>query len=164
MEGESLSIIHEAISMLRVIVAFGREDHEYRRFREQGERAVDARVKRHRAADAVLAGGEHRPRPSAPALVLGFGAYQVLEGTLDRRPAAGRDGLHRRGLQAARDDQHHDRLAAGACSSRCEMAFELLDTEPEIQDAPDAVRHRPRARRRSRSRTSASTTEAASTR
>src|SRR5215210_66374 len=28
MEGESLSIVHEAISMLRVIVAFGREDHE----------------------------------------------------------------------------------------------------------------------------------------
>src|SRR5262249_53911687 len=27
MEGESLSIIHEALSMLRVIVAFGREDY-----------------------------------------------------------------------------------------------------------------------------------------
>ena len=38
MEGESLSIIHEAMSMLRVIVAFGREDHEYARFRDQGER------------------------------------------------------------------------------------------------------------------------------
>jgi ATP-binding cassette, subfamily B, bacterial len=31
MEGESLSIVHEAISMLRVIVAFGREDYEHRR-------------------------------------------------------------------------------------------------------------------------------------
>ena len=30
------SIIHEAMSMLRVIVAFGREDHEHARFREQG--------------------------------------------------------------------------------------------------------------------------------
>ena len=45
MEGESLSIIHEAVSMLRVIVAFGREDHEYRRFRDQGERTINARVK-----------------------------------------------------------------------------------------------------------------------
>ena len=44
MEGESLSIIHEAISMLRVIVAFGREPHEFRRFREQGLRAINARV------------------------------------------------------------------------------------------------------------------------
>src|SRR5207244_1652144 len=45
MEGESLSIIHEAISMLRVIVAFGREDHEHRRFRAQGEQTVRARVR-----------------------------------------------------------------------------------------------------------------------
>ena len=42
MEGESLSIVHEAISMLRVIVAFGREPHEHRRFRDQGLRAVSA--------------------------------------------------------------------------------------------------------------------------
>src|SRR5262249_47184836 len=44
MEGESLSIIHEAISMLRVIMAFGREEHELERFRKQGEVAVDKRV------------------------------------------------------------------------------------------------------------------------
>jgi ATP-binding cassette, subfamily B, bacterial len=44
MEEVSLSIIHEAISMLRVIVAFGREGHEYQRFRKQGRTAVDARV------------------------------------------------------------------------------------------------------------------------
>jgi ABC-type multidrug transport system fused ATPase/permease subunit len=44
MEQVSLSIIHEAINMLRVIVAFGRESHEYERFRKQGEVAVDARV------------------------------------------------------------------------------------------------------------------------
>src|SRR2546423_1353052 len=45
MEGESLAIIHEAISMLRVIIAFGREAHEHNRFRAQGERTVDARVR-----------------------------------------------------------------------------------------------------------------------
>ena len=37
LEGQSLSIVHEAMAMLRVIVAFGREDQEYRRFRDQGE-------------------------------------------------------------------------------------------------------------------------------
>ena len=31
-------------AMLRVIVSFGREDYEHRRFRDQGETAVDARV------------------------------------------------------------------------------------------------------------------------
>src|SRR5207237_77793 len=45
LEAETLMIIHEAMTMLRVIAAFGRETHEYRRFRNQGETAVDARVK-----------------------------------------------------------------------------------------------------------------------
>ncbi len=31
--------------MLRVIVSFGREDYEHQRFREQGQTAVDERVK-----------------------------------------------------------------------------------------------------------------------
>ena len=43
-EGKSLSIVHEAMSMLRVIVAFGRQDHELQRFRTQAQRTVDARV------------------------------------------------------------------------------------------------------------------------
>ena len=45
LEWQSLSIVHEAMAMLRVIVSFGREPYEYRRFREQGETAVDERVK-----------------------------------------------------------------------------------------------------------------------
>jgi hypothetical protein len=45
LEGNSLSVIHESLSMMRVIVAFGREEHEYRRFREQTETAVKARVR-----------------------------------------------------------------------------------------------------------------------
>jgi ATP-binding cassette, subfamily B, bacterial len=44
LEWQSLSIVNEAMSMLRVIVSFGREGYEHRRFREQGQRAVDARV------------------------------------------------------------------------------------------------------------------------
>jgi len=45
LEWRSLSIVHEAMSMLRVIVSFGREDYEHKRFREQGQTAVDERVK-----------------------------------------------------------------------------------------------------------------------
>ena len=81
MEGESLSIIHEAVSMMRVIVAFGREDHEYRRFRGQGERAIVARVNLtvrqtvfSLVVDAITAIGT--------ALALGVGAYYVLDGRL----------------------------------------------------------------------------------
>ena len=38
LEWQSLSIVHEAMSMLRVIVTFGREEYEHQRFREQGRR------------------------------------------------------------------------------------------------------------------------------
>jgi ATP-binding cassette, subfamily B, bacterial len=44
LEWQSLSIVNEAMGMLRVIVPFGRERYEHRRFREQGETAVDSRV------------------------------------------------------------------------------------------------------------------------
>ena len=36
LESMSLSIVHEAMTMMRVIVAFGREGHEWRRFRKPG--------------------------------------------------------------------------------------------------------------------------------
>lgn len=40
LELATLGIVHDAISMVRVIVAFGRENHEHTRFREQGDEAV----------------------------------------------------------------------------------------------------------------------------
>src|SRR5260221_6973465 len=45
LEMESLAVIHESLSMMRVIVAFGREEHEHRRFRRQTTTAVAERVK-----------------------------------------------------------------------------------------------------------------------
>ena len=44
LEGQSLAIVHEAMSMLRVVVAFGKEDHEHDHFRSQGQEAVTARI------------------------------------------------------------------------------------------------------------------------
>ncbi|MBI3943387.1 MAG: ABC transporter ATP-binding protein, partial [Chloroflexi bacterium] len=79
MEGETLSIIHEAMSMLRVIVAFGREDHEYRRFRNQGEQAIDARVKL-TVRQTLFSLAVNMTTASGTALVLGFGALHALQG------------------------------------------------------------------------------------
>jgi ABC-type multidrug transport system fused ATPase/permease subunit len=72
MEGESLSIIHEAMSMLRVIVAFGREDHEHRRFRSQGERTIDARIKL-TVRQTLFSLGVNTITAVGTALVLGYG-------------------------------------------------------------------------------------------
>ena len=81
MEGESLSIVHEAISMLKVIVAFGRERHEFDRFRRQGEATVRARVNvtvQQTAFSLVV----NTTTAAGTSLVLGFGAYAALQGGL----------------------------------------------------------------------------------
>ena len=77
MEGETLSIIHEAVSMLRVIVAFGREDHEHARFREQGRRAIGARI-RVTVRQAVFSLAVNTTTAIGTAVVLGYGTYLAL--------------------------------------------------------------------------------------
>jgi ATP-binding cassette subfamily B protein len=78
LEGQALTIVYEAMAMLRVIVAFGRETHEYGRFRRQGEQAVDARIDLtvrqtfFSLAVSVLTA-------TGTALVLGFGGWHVLQ-------------------------------------------------------------------------------------
>jgi len=137
MEGDTLSIIHEAISMLRVITAFGREDHEYRRFRSQGEDAVEARVALTvrqtlfgLAVDLSTAGGT--------ALVLGFGAYYALQGDLtggDLLVVMSYTHSFYRPLESIS-------YTVGSLQDQyisIRMAFELLDTKPEITDPPDPV-------------------------
>ena len=44
MEGQSLSVIHEAMSMMRVIVAFCRQKLEHHRYIDSAQRAMDARL------------------------------------------------------------------------------------------------------------------------
>ena len=80
LEIRSLHMVHEAVQMIRVIVAFNRERDEYRKFRDQGEEAVAARVRVTvkqtgftLMVNLISAGGT--------AAVLGLGAYQVRSGT-----------------------------------------------------------------------------------
>jgi ATP-binding cassette, subfamily B, bacterial len=81
LEGRSLNIVHEAIQMIRVIVAFGRERHEFNRFRSQGESAVDGRV-RLTVRQTVFSLGVTLVTAIGTALVLGVGAFAVVDGQL----------------------------------------------------------------------------------
>ncbi len=78
--GQSLTIVHEAMAMMRVIVAFGRERHEWRRFRAQGEQAVGARVDL-TVRQTVFSLAVTMMTAVGTALVLGVGAYAVLQAT-----------------------------------------------------------------------------------
>ena len=137
MEGESLSIIHEAISMLRVIVAFGREKHEYRRFREQGERAIKARV-RLTIRQTLFSLCVNMITASGTALVLGYGAYQALNGRL----TLGNLLVVISYIAAVYKPLEAISNTVGSLQDQItslQIAFNLLDIEPEIRDGPDAV-------------------------
>jgi ABC-type multidrug transport system fused ATPase/permease subunit len=136
MEGESLAIIHEAISMLRVIVAFGREDHEHRRFRNQGERTVQARVNltvRQTLFSLVV----NTITAVGTALALGVGAFEVMHNRL----SVGQLLVVMTYIAGIYKPLETISTTIGSLQEMVvslRIAFNLLDTQPEIVDAPDA--------------------------
>jgi ATP-binding cassette, subfamily B, bacterial len=81
LEFRSLSIVFEAMSMLRVIVGFGRQRLEHYRFTTQGRTAVEARV-RLTVWQTLFSLGVTTAIALGTALVLGFGAWHVLNGQI----------------------------------------------------------------------------------
>jgi ABC-type multidrug transport system fused ATPase/permease subunit len=136
MEAESLWIVHEAISMLRVIVAFGRESYEFDRFRRQGNAALGERVSvtvRQTGFSLVV----NTMTAAGTALVLGFGAHSVLEGRLtvgQLLVVMSYLGMVYKPLEQI----------SGTLTSLqekfvgLELSFRLLDEIPEIRDRPGA--------------------------
>jgi ATP-binding cassette subfamily B protein len=137
MEGQTLAIIHEAISMLRVIVAFGRESHEHARLREQGQRAIEARIDV-TLRQTVLSLVVNSATALGTALVLGYGAWLVMQ----QRMTVGEllivlayIGSVYTPLEAisGKIATLQDQFVS------MQMAFDLLNKEPDIRDAPDAI-------------------------
>jgi ABC-type multidrug transport system fused ATPase/permease subunit len=137
MEGESLSIVHEAISMLRVIVAFGREPHEYRRFREQGLRAVDARVDV-TVRQTLFSLAVNMTTAIGTGAVLGLGAYRVLENRL----TVGELLVIMAYIAAVYKPLEAITYTLGTIQDKVisqRIAFNLLDTQPEVKESPQAT-------------------------
>jgi ATP-binding cassette, subfamily B, bacterial len=136
MEGESLSIVHEAISMLRVIVAFGREDHEHRRFRDQGQSAVVERVKL-TVQQTLFTLAVNTATAIGTALVLGFGAYRALQGSI----TVGELLVVLAYIASVYRPLEAISTTIGSMQEvfvTLKIAFDLLDTDPEIKDDPAA--------------------------
>lgn len=136
MEGESLSIIHEAMSMIRVIVAFGREDHEYRRFRNQGEQTIRARVNL-TVRQTLFSLAVNMITAVGTALAVGVGAYQVMQGRL----SVGQLLVVMAYIAGVYKPLETISTTVGSLQEMfisLNTAFALLDTQPEIKDAPDA--------------------------
>jgi ATP-binding cassette, subfamily B, bacterial len=81
LEGMNLAIVHEMVQMLRVILAFGREKREFWRFRNQGEKAVRARVEL-TVRQTAFQLGVQLITAMGTAAVLGVGAYLAVNGRI----------------------------------------------------------------------------------
>ena len=136
MEAESLSIIHEAISMLRVIVAFGREDHEYHRFREQSSRAVRSRVDL-TVRQTLFSLAVNMTTAMGTAAVLGYGAYRGLQGQL----TGGDLTVVLFYIAAVYKPLEAISYTLGSLQDKfvsLRIAFDLLDSVPEVREAQPA--------------------------
>jgi ABC-type multidrug transport system fused ATPase/permease subunit len=136
LEGESLSIIHECISMVRVIVAFGREDYEHRRFFDQTRRAVSERVKV-TVRQTLFSLAVNMTTAVGSAVVLGLGGYHVMQGKL----TVGQMLVVIAYIAAVYKPLERISYTIGSLQNKIvslKFTFHLLDTPPDIRDAPHA--------------------------
>jgi len=137
LEWQTMSIVFEAMAMLRVIAAFARERHEFQRFRTQGETAADARVKltvRQTLFSLVV----NTWTAVGTALVLGLGAFHVLNAQL----SIGELLVFLSYIAAVYGPLETISSSIGSMQQQLvsvQGAFYLRDAVPDISDAPDAV-------------------------
>ncbi|MDQ1444486.1 MAG: hypothetical protein QOI20_950, partial [Acidimicrobiaceae bacterium] len=137
LEGRSINIVIEAMSMLRVIAVFNREKYEHRRFVEQATEAVAARVDvtvRQTLFSLVV----NVITAFGTALVLGFGALHVLRGDL----TVGQMLVviaYVHSVYGPLQQISHSMAGLQEQFIFLAMSLELLDQVPEIDDAPGAV-------------------------
>jgi len=137
LEWRSLSIVHESMAMLRVIVSFGREDHEHRRFREQGRTAVDERVKL-TVSQSMYTLFVQTATAAGTSLVLGVGAWHVIEGKI----AVGELIVLMTYIASVYQPLEQISTTVGMIHEELvqfNASLDLLDKEPDVKEKPDAV-------------------------
>ncbi|HYY07581.1 MAG TPA: ABC transporter ATP-binding protein, partial [Actinomycetota bacterium] len=133
----NLAMIYESLSMIRVVLAFGTQRREFKRWRQQGERFVDETVGLtvrqtlfKTAVSAITAAGT--------AAVIGVGAYQAIHGEI----TAGE--LLVILSYIAQIYMPLEELTNTIASFQQQfigllMSFDLLDREPDVKEKPNAV-------------------------
>jgi len=137
LEWQSLSIVNQSMAMLRVIVPFGRERHEHRRFREQGETAARERVQL-TVRQTLFNLGVTSCTALGTSLVFYFGFREYFGGKL----STGELVVLLSYISAVYSPMEQISTTIGGLHQQLvqlKASFELLDTEPEVQEAPDAI-------------------------
>jgi ATP-binding cassette, subfamily B, bacterial len=137
LEWQTMSIVFEAMAMLRVIAAFARETYEFRRFRTQGITAANARVNL-TVRQTIFSLVVNTWTAVGTALVLGIGAYHVIQGQL----TVGELLVFLSYIAAVYTPLETVSSTVGAMQQQLvniQGALMILDEKPDIVDAPDAV-------------------------
>lgn len=137
LESKSLTIVNDTFNMLRVICAFNREDHEHRRFREQGEEAVAARINI-TVRQTLFSLAVALSTAAGVALILGFGANRVLQQHL----TAGELLVVLAYIHAIYGPLSTISATLAhfqECLIGIRYAKELLDISPDVEDLPGAT-------------------------
>jgi ATP-binding cassette subfamily B protein/subfamily B ATP-binding cassette protein MsbA len=137
LEWQTMSIVFEAMAMLRVIAAFARERYEFGRFRSQGVTAANARVKL-TVRQTVFSLVVNTWTAAGTALVLGVGAFHVLTGQL----TIGELLVFLAYIAAVYGPLETISSTVGSMQQQLvslQGAFYLLDSQPDIADEPDAI-------------------------
>ncbi|MFL5832861.1 MAG: ABC transporter ATP-binding protein [Solirubrobacterales bacterium] len=137
LEWRSLSIVHEAMAMLRVIVSFGREDYEHQRFREQGKTAVDERVKL-TVSQSMYTLFVQTATAAGTSLVLGIGAWHVQQGKI----TIGELIVLMTYIASVYQPLEQISTTVGMIHEELvqfNASLDLLDMDPDVMEKPDAI-------------------------
>jgi len=137
LEWDSLSIVNEAMAMLRVIVTFGREDYEHGRFRRQGQTAVDERVKL-TVSQSLYTLGVQTASAFGISLVMGLGAWHVIQGKI----SIGELIILLTYITSVYQPLEQLSGTVGMIHEQLvqfDSSLRLLDTEPEVVEKPHPV-------------------------
>ncbi len=137
LEWQSLSIVNEAMSMLRVIVSFGREGYEHRRFRHQGQQAVDERVQV-TVRQTAFSLGVQTTTALGTALVFLFGFLAIFNG----RITVGQFVVLLSYVAAIYGPLESISATVGSLHEQLvqlQSSLDLLDTEPDVTEDASPV-------------------------
>jgi ATP-binding cassette subfamily B protein len=137
LESAALSVVQEALESLRVVKAFGQEDHECRRFTERSWRSASARL-RLAVAEGWFGLAIGLIIGSAMAAVLFLGTRRVLAGSM----TVGSLALVMGYLQELYSPLKTASKKAGDLQSSlasAERVYELLDEAPGLHEKADPI-------------------------
>jgi len=136
-EGQVASLMHEALSAVAVVQLYGAEEREQERFREVNRRSLKQGIKATRV-EARMNQSVELALAAATVVVLWVGTLRALHGAITPGDLVVFISYLRAAYRPLRRASKSVQRSAKAYAA-AERIVELLDTKPELTDAPDAV-------------------------